>query len=383
MRRRLDGLLQGNHLGLVPGPGTEPGDARPYHPGDDVRRMDWSVTARTTEPHVRQTVADRELETWVVADLSRQPRLRHRRLREARPGGRRARRRRPPDPRRRQPDRRGRRHRRADWCGSRPAAAVAHARGLLRAASPQRRSAPGGTRGDLAAAIEQLRRPPRRRGLAVVISDFLGEPELGAPAARAVGAPRPARRRGARPARAGAARGRHWSCWPTRRPAASARSSTTPLLCREFAAAAAAHRERVAVGAAPRRRGAPAAAHRPRLDRRRRPVRRSPASDLVGAAPAGEPASFTAALVARCWPRSSSAGARRSATSLLLRRRRRDTLRVHQPGAARQGRAAAARLVRGTSRPPRCSSRWPCSPSRWRARRPRRRCRATGPPSCW
>lgn len=70
VRRRLDGLLQGNHLGLVPGPGTEPGDARPYYPGDDVRRMDWSVTARTTEPHIRQTVCDRELETWLVADLS-------------------------------------------------------------------------------------------------------------------------------------------------------------------------------------------------------------------------------------------------------------------------------------------------------------------------
>ena len=73
VRRRLDGLLQGNHLGLVPGPGTEPGDARPYNPGDDVRRMDWSVTARTTEPHIRQTVADRELETWLVADLSAPP----------------------------------------------------------------------------------------------------------------------------------------------------------------------------------------------------------------------------------------------------------------------------------------------------------------------
>src|SRR5690606_21410066 len=70
VRRRLDGLLQGNHLGLVPGPGTEPGEARPYQPGDDVRRMDWAVTARTTEPHIRETVADRELETWVVVDLS-------------------------------------------------------------------------------------------------------------------------------------------------------------------------------------------------------------------------------------------------------------------------------------------------------------------------
>ena len=70
VRGRLDGLLQGNHLGLVPGPGSEPGEARAYQPGDDVRRMDWAVTARTTEPHVRQTVADRELETWVVLDLS-------------------------------------------------------------------------------------------------------------------------------------------------------------------------------------------------------------------------------------------------------------------------------------------------------------------------
>jgi len=70
VRRRLDGLLQGNHLGLVPGPGTEPGEARPYQPGDDVRRMDWAVTARTTVAHIRETVADRELETWLAVDLS-------------------------------------------------------------------------------------------------------------------------------------------------------------------------------------------------------------------------------------------------------------------------------------------------------------------------
>ena len=57
--RRLDGVLNGDHRGLLPGPGTEPGEARPYEPGDDVRSMDWSVTARTTEPHIRQTIADR------------------------------------------------------------------------------------------------------------------------------------------------------------------------------------------------------------------------------------------------------------------------------------------------------------------------------------
>jgi uncharacterized protein (DUF58 family) len=68
--RRLDGLLFGDHLGRVPGLGSEPADSRPYRVGDDVRRMDWAVTARTTQPHVREVVADRELETTVLADLS-------------------------------------------------------------------------------------------------------------------------------------------------------------------------------------------------------------------------------------------------------------------------------------------------------------------------
>jgi uncharacterized protein (DUF58 family) len=62
--------LQGDYLGLLPGPGTEAGESREYRPGDDVRRMDWPVTARTTLPHVRQTTADRELETWLAIDLS-------------------------------------------------------------------------------------------------------------------------------------------------------------------------------------------------------------------------------------------------------------------------------------------------------------------------
>jgi uncharacterized protein (DUF58 family) len=69
--RRLDGLLQGGHQGLLPGPGSELGDTRVYVPGeDDIRRMDWAVTARTTVPHVRDLIADRELETWALADLS-------------------------------------------------------------------------------------------------------------------------------------------------------------------------------------------------------------------------------------------------------------------------------------------------------------------------
>ncbi len=69
--RRLEGFLQGDHMGLLPGPGSDTNDARPYQPGqDDVRMMDWAVTARTTIPHVRDTIADRELEVWGLLDVT-------------------------------------------------------------------------------------------------------------------------------------------------------------------------------------------------------------------------------------------------------------------------------------------------------------------------
>jgi uncharacterized protein (DUF58 family) len=70
VNRRLDGVLQGEYLGLVPGHGSEPGEARDYQPGDDVRRIDWNVTARLDAPHTRETIADRELQTWALIDLS-------------------------------------------------------------------------------------------------------------------------------------------------------------------------------------------------------------------------------------------------------------------------------------------------------------------------
>src|SRR6202012_441241 len=156
----------------VPGPGTEAGESRQYAPGDDVRRMDWPVTARTTVPHIRETVADRELETWVAIDLS--PSLDFgtavcekrdlvvcavAAITHLTSGG-----------------------------GNRIGAVVATgetttripARGGLAQARAMSRtvaqppSAPVGPRGALAELLEQLRRPPRRRGLLVVISDFLG-----------------------------------------------------------------------------------------------------------------------------------------------------------------------------------------------------------------
>jgi len=173
IRRRLDGLLQGDHLGLVPGSGSEAGDARTYHPGDDVRRMDWAVTARTQAPHVRETVADRELETWVVLDLSASldfgtadsekrdlaiagmAAVSHLTVR----GG----------------NRLGAVVTTGERVDRYPAVPgrLAVDR-LLRAVVATPRAA-GGRRGDLAAALDSLSRPPRRRGLVVVVSDFLGD----------------------------------------------------------------------------------------------------------------------------------------------------------------------------------------------------------------
>jgi uncharacterized protein (DUF58 family) len=70
VRRRIDGLLAGDHRSTALGEGTELAQIRLYEPGDDVRRIDWNVTARTGEPHVRVDVADRALTTWLVLDAS-------------------------------------------------------------------------------------------------------------------------------------------------------------------------------------------------------------------------------------------------------------------------------------------------------------------------
>jgi uncharacterized protein (DUF58 family) len=197
--RKLDGLLQGDYAGLLPGPGSEAGESREYRPGDDVRRMDWPVTARTTVPHVRRTVADRELETWMAIDLSASldfgtaamlkrdlaiaaaTAMAHLTVRGGnrigavvgtgsglparQPSGFSWRRRREtgaPAPQSpsivRMPARPGRKE----------------AQGLLRAIA-RTEIRPGRT--DLGELIDKLNRPPRRRGVAVVISDFLAPVE--------------------------------------------------------------------------------------------------------------------------------------------------------------------------------------------------------------
>jgi uncharacterized protein (DUF58 family) len=175
VRNRLDGLLQGNYVGLVPGPGSEAGESRPYVPGDDVRRMDWPVTARTLTPHVRQTIADRELETWLVVDLSASmdfgtARSEKRELVLAAITA------------IAQLTVRG---------GNRIGAVVGnggeivrvpalsghvHARRLVEKVAATPRRGPGATPAtdsSLAALLESLRRPPRRRGLVAVVSDYI------------------------------------------------------------------------------------------------------------------------------------------------------------------------------------------------------------------
>ncbi len=68
--RRLDGLLQGDYRTLMRGTGMDLADLREYQHHDDVRHIDWNVTARMQSPHVRVFTEDREMAAWFLLDLS-------------------------------------------------------------------------------------------------------------------------------------------------------------------------------------------------------------------------------------------------------------------------------------------------------------------------
>lgn len=68
--RRLDGLLQGDYRSLFYGYGIDFADLREYQPGDDIRYIDWNVTARMNTPHIRQYVEERDITAWFLLDLS-------------------------------------------------------------------------------------------------------------------------------------------------------------------------------------------------------------------------------------------------------------------------------------------------------------------------
>jgi uncharacterized protein (DUF58 family) len=67
---RLDGLLQGDYRSLFYGYGVDFADLREYQPGDDIRYIDWNVTARMDAPYVRQYTEDRDITAWFLLDLS-------------------------------------------------------------------------------------------------------------------------------------------------------------------------------------------------------------------------------------------------------------------------------------------------------------------------
>jgi uncharacterized protein (DUF58 family) len=69
--RRLDGLLHGDYRTLFRGFGLDLADLREYQYGDDVRHIDWNVTARLQTPYVREYHEDREITAWFLLDLSR------------------------------------------------------------------------------------------------------------------------------------------------------------------------------------------------------------------------------------------------------------------------------------------------------------------------
>ncbi len=68
--RRLDGLLQGDYRTLLRGAGMDLADLREYQHHDDVRHIDWNVTARLQQPHVRVFTEDRDMNAWFLLDLS-------------------------------------------------------------------------------------------------------------------------------------------------------------------------------------------------------------------------------------------------------------------------------------------------------------------------
>lgn len=68
--RHLDGFLFGDYRGVFYGPSLDLAEVREYQPGDEVRRIDWNVTARMSRLYVRQYLEERELTAWLLVDLS-------------------------------------------------------------------------------------------------------------------------------------------------------------------------------------------------------------------------------------------------------------------------------------------------------------------------
>ena len=185
--RRLDGLLQGDHARRALGTGSERAETRAHAPGDDARRIDWAVTARTGTTHVRTTTADRDLETTLVVDLTASMAFGTRRSEKrdlalaaasalvhvCSTHG----------------DRVGALVLTGDGVRRVPPRAGRHAALALRhvlETTPRAESGPGAA---LADALTALARPPRRRGLVVVLGDLAEAGGAGGASDGGAGAP--------------------------------------------------------------------------------------------------------------------------------------------------------------------------------------------------
>ncbi|TDD50648.1 DUF58 domain-containing protein [Nonomuraea terrae] len=171
--RRLDGRLQGAHRTAYRGSGIDFTGLRPYNDGDDARHIDWNVTARLDEPHVRVFTEDRELTVWLVLDRSAS-------MAAGRPG-------------------RGKHDVLAELAlvlarlfgrGGNRVGALLFDTGMLRVVPPgttrrhalrigaeleRTAGARGGATTDLAEMLDAAGRLARRRALVVVLSDFIGD----------------------------------------------------------------------------------------------------------------------------------------------------------------------------------------------------------------
>jgi uncharacterized protein (DUF58 family) len=166
--RRLDGFLFGDYTGVFYGPSLDLAEVREYVPGDEVRRIDWNVTARTARLHVRQYLEEKELTAWLAVDLSPSMAFGTRRMLK--------------------------RELAAEFCGAASYIITRHGDKVGALLFPERTLVPprtgrrhvlrllhaiqqaqtrGAGRTDLAEAIGSFHRMLRRRSLVFIVSDFL------------------------------------------------------------------------------------------------------------------------------------------------------------------------------------------------------------------
>ena len=357
--RRVESLVPGEHLTPQVGGGTELALIRPYRPGDDVRHIDWNVTARMREPHVRVHVGERAMTAWLLLDVSASMTFgtADRRKADVAEGvalaiGHVA-------------TRRGNRLGVVALGGGEPR--ILRPRqgrlGLLGLLAELRAEPEADLAGatSLGSAARKTAALARNRGLIVVVSDFRGEQDWEGPLRTLRAPPRRARGRGPRPARDGAPAGRRPVAHRSRRRGGSCTSTRTAARVRKrFAKAAAEEREEVAAALRRDRRRAPRAVDRGGL-----------AAD-AGRAPAAERAAVREAGTRHELPRAVGAGRSVVAAAGGDGLRGHAAAQARRRGALRQPRAAARARHRAAGLAPAPAA---AAPAR-RARRARGRARA-------